>query len=170
MFNIIKRAREQAYQQGVAEGRRAQSSEAQARRDEFRRIELEAYIGTPVIIVPNEWDNPVIGFGKSIAAIGSSAILVVQNYLTMQDTWCGGVRMDFSEQRLEIALSLDPYQLWAITAHNAVGHENFDKPKSGQRWGRQRILDALTANGFFQRWEDFKAQQSAQRNNTNSCE
>ena len=61
----------------------------------------------------------------------------------------------------EIALSLDPFQLWAITAHNAVGHEDFTKPKSGQRWDRQAILDALERHGFFERWRDFKAQQQA---------
>lgn len=60
--------------------------------------------------------------------VGSSSLLVVKNYLSMERVVCGGVRMDFSLQRLEVVLSLDPYQLWAITAHNAVGYSDMNTP------------------------------------------
>ena len=151
MFNIFSRTPQKSYEQGVIDERSA----AQARRAQFHHEELSRCINAPVIIVPNEWDNPVIGFGASIMEVGSSSVLVVKNYLSMEEVVCGGVRMDFSLQRLEVALTLDPYQLWAITAHNSVGHSDFDKPKSGQRWSREKILSTLTENGFFKRWEKF---------------
>jgi hypothetical protein len=103
-----------------------------------------------------------VGFGKSIMQVGCSQVLVVHNYISMEETICGGVRMDFSDQRLDICLSLDPYQLWAITAHNSVGHSDFDKPKSGERWSKDRIMQTLEANGFFARWQAFKAASDAQ--------
>lgn len=149
------------HDRGVEEGRRLGHRQALDRHQEIRRQELADQVGRPVIVVPNEWDNPVIGFGHSIMEVGSSQVLVVEDYLTMEQVWCGGVRMDFSEQRLEVALTLDPYQLWAITAHNCGGHEDFHKPRSGQRWGRQRIMDTLEKNGFFERWRAFKERERA---------
>lgn len=53
---------------------------------------------------------------------------------------------------LDVVLTLDPYQLWAITAHNAVGNEDFDKPKSGERWSKEQITSRLHESGFFQRF------------------
>lgn len=162
MFPFFCRAqKELAYEQGVRDGRQAQADKDRMRREALDRMAMVARLGAPVIVVPNEWDNPVIGFGHDLMTIGSSTVLVVKNYVTDALVWCGGVTMDFSEQRLEIALSLDPFQLWAITAHNAVGHEDFTKPKSSQRWDRQAILDALERHGFFERWRDFKAQRQA---------
>jgi hypothetical protein len=52
-----RKAREQAHAAGVREGRLAQQKEEIARRDDFRRVELEMCIDTPLIIVPNEWDT-----------------------------------------------------------------------------------------------------------------
>lgn len=159
MFSLFGRKNQpQDHAAGVREGRAAQQEEERKRRDQFRRVELEGCIDRPVIIVPNEWDNPVVGFGKSIMSVGCSQVLVVHNYLSMDDVICGGVRMDFSEQRLDVCLSLDPYQLWAITAHNSVGNEDFNKPKSGERWPKEKVMQALEDNGFFTRWQAFKAQ------------
>lgn len=150
-----------AYQQGVRDGRNAQADKERMRREAFERAEMMARVGAPVIVVPNEWDNPIIGFGHDLMPVGGATVLVVKNYVSNSLVWCGGVTMDFSEQRLEVVLNLDPFQLWAITAHNAVGHEDFIKPKSGTRWERQAILDALERHGFFERWRDFKAQRQA---------
>lgn len=137
-----------------------QREEEDCRRSDFRAQELAWHLNKPVIVVPNEWANPVVGFGKTIVPVGRSNVLVVENYITQEEVWCGGVRLDFSKQRLDICLTLDPYQLWAITAHNAVGFEDFNKPKSGERWSKERILAALESNGFFRRWQAFKANQS----------
>lgn len=159
----MRKSLQRAHQQGVREGRREQADADWKRREACRNQELEQAIGTPVIIVPNEWDNPIIGFGERLEDLGHSKVLLVHNYLTNELTWCGGSMMDFSEQRLEIVLGLDPFQLWAITARNAVGHEDFYKPKTAERWSNERILATLTAHGFFERWEAFKAEQGIEK-------
>lgn len=155
---LLRKQLQQEHAQGVREGRRLQSDEDWARRQAGRDKEQEIAIGAPVIMVPNEWDNPIIGFGERLEDLGHSKTLLVHNYVTNKLSRCGGVQMDFSDQRLAIVLDLDPFQLWAITAHNAVGHEDFHKPKTSERWPRERILDALKAHGFFERWEAFKAE------------
>lgn len=127
-------------------------------------MEVASCVGAPVIIVPNEWGNPVVGFGKEIMEIGSSAVLVVENYLTGEDVVCGGVRMDYSRQKLEALLKLDPYERWAVLAVNTVGHENYDKPKSGKAWGKEQIIDKLESSGFFNRVREFLVEKNADDN------
>jgi hypothetical protein len=156
-FSLFRRKTQTVtHASGVLEGRQAQREEERLSRTQFRQQELLLLLSRPLIIVPNEWCNPVIGFGKDVVPVGQSNVLVVQDYLSMEDVICEGVRMDFSDQRLEIVLTLDPYQLWAITAHNSVGNENFNKPKSGVRWTREIILQALENNGFFERWTAYR--------------
>jgi len=153
---LSRKTRQAVHALGVREGRAQQHREDLDRRESYRKVEMERHIGAPVIVVPNEWDNPIIGFGKCLQQVGHSWILVIDNYVTSEEVFCGGVMMDFSDQRLEIVLALDPFQLWAITAHNSVGYEDFSKPKSCERWERQTILHALEKNGFFIRWAEFK--------------
>lgn len=154
------RNRPLSYQQGLALGRREALEEHLHRREAFDRLEKQQRVGSPLLVIPNEWDNPIVGFGHSVQDLGHSCLLIVTNYLTMEEVWCGGVVMGFSNQRLEAALALDPFQLWALCAHHAVGHEDVDKPKTGERWDRARILDTLERNGFFERWQAFQAAQA----------
>lgn len=153
---LMRKSIQQAHARGVQEGRRLQRDDDWARRQAFEDQELAAAIGTPVIVVPNEWDNPIIGFGERLEDLGHSRVLLVHNYVTNQLSWCGGSMMCFSAQRLEIVLGLDPFQLWAITARHTVGHEDFTKPKTAERWSNERILASLEAHGFFARWQAFK--------------
>lgn len=150
------RIKQQAYQQGVAEGQREARNRAAEERGDYQRKLLEVQVGTPLIRVPNEWDNPVIGFGRRIDMIGNSPILVIHDYISNTDTIGGGVCFDFSEQKLEILLRLDPFEAWAFLAHNNVGHHNYDKNRTGVRDSADDILKKLRYNGFFDRWEEFK--------------
>lgn len=121
-------------------------------------------VGKPIIVVSNEWSNPIIGFGKEVQLVSKAQtpILVVEDVLSGEDRLCMGIIMDFSMQKLDVVLMLDPYQLWAIVAHNAVGNEDFEKIKSGVRWSRHEIMSRLHENGFFQRWERFQNVQNSQ--------
>lgn len=157
-FKMFQNMKDKAFSAGQNFGYQKAEEDQQKNRERFQQVEMDMLLGAPLIIAPNEWCNPVVGFGKSIQMVGNSPMLIVENYLsdTVTDTWCGGVKMSFSDQRLDIALSLDPYQLWAITAHNAHGYGDFDKPKSGVRWDKEKCMEVLKDNGFFERWNAFK--------------
>ena len=150
------KARAAAFAEGKRLGRLEADAENTARDNDVRRIECAQLIGAPVIVVPNEWTNPIIGFGHSIMMVGRSPVLVIDDGVTGTMMTCGGVKMDYSDQRLEIVLGLNPYELWAITAHNAVGHNDYDKPKTGTRSSAEDIRAALDRNGFFVRWREFQ--------------
>lgn len=162
MFPFIKSWKERIYQQGMTAGKmeaqEAAREKAIADRKHFDLIQLQMMVGAPVIRVSNEWENPTIGFGHSIADFGHSQVLVIEDYVSGRQLLGGGVCFDFSEQKLETLLRLDPYEAWAFLAHNSVGHHHFDKPHSGHRDTAPDLLEKLTKNGFFERWEKFKVE------------
>ena len=152
----ISQIKKNAYNAGVIAGRNEQHRQDIAERQHIRHLEMLSEVGNPLIIVPNEWSNPIIGFGEAVEIIGNTHTLIVKDYISMENTWCGGIQMHFSEQRLNTVLELDPYELWAITATNSYGFDDYDKAKTDERWSRDRIMQALETNGFFKRWEAFK--------------
>ena len=159
MFSFWKKRLDRAYQKGFSEGLCRAQQQAMDERNTFLRIEMDMQIGTPLIRVPNEWDNPVVGFGRRIEMIGNSPILVIHDYISNTETIGGGVCFDFSEQKLDILLRLDPFEAWAFLAHNSVRFENYNKNRTGTRNSSEEILKALHDNGFFARWEEFQHEQ-----------
>lgn len=164
MFSFFKQWKSKIHSDGfaagIAQAQRQAQEEAQQqvneRRARFERIEMESKIGTPLIRISNEWDNPTIGFGESIMDYGHSQVLVIRDYLTNELRVGGGVCFDFSEQKMDALLRLDPFEAWALLAHNSVGHEHFDKKHTGHRDTPQDIRAMLEKNGFFERLEQFQ--------------
>lgn len=161
MFSFFRKMKENEFNSGFNAGYTKAREEVTQSRESFRLVEMQMAVGTPVIVVPNEWDNPVVGFAKRIETTGRDGnirMLVIDNYLSeeIKEVICGGVQMNYSDQRLDVALSLDPYQLWAITAHGSHGFGDFDKPKSGVRWDKGKCMEVLKKNGFFEKWETFQ--------------
>lgn len=129
--------------------------EAQA----IRYNKMKSYSDAPIIVVPNEWSNPIVGFAKKIEVKASNNyVLLIDNYLSepIQEVISNGIPMHYSAQRLEVVLSLDPYQLFAIAGHEYHGRGNFDRPKLGVRWDKERCMEVLKSNDFFERLEKFK--------------
>lgn len=154
---FFKTWKQNLYNRAHRDGYNARWKEQMDTVERIRRVEEEEYLHAPLIVVPNEWDNPVIGFGEHIQMIGAAPVLVVRNYLTNQNVICGGVKMGYSEQRLRTVLSLNPFDLWALVAHNSHGFGEFTKPKTGECWDEQKIVTTLRDNGFFTRVQEFFA-------------
>lgn len=149
-----------AFAAGIVEAQRQAQEDAQRqvyeRRAQFEKIQMQSQIGTPLIRIPNEWANPTIGFGESIMDYGHSQVLVIRDYVSNELRVGGGICFDFSEQKMEALLRLDPFEAWALMAHNNVGHEHFDKKHTGHRNTAQEIRAMLEQNGFFERWKQFQ--------------
>lgn len=146
-----------AFNKGFHEGYNKHLEETIQRKKDYDKNALNHYIGRPLIVVPNEWCNPIVGFGKCVEDFGHSKVLRIENYLgeEISDCFCSGIIMDFSYQKFDVSMMLDPYQLWAILAVNSVSHENFDKPKSGHRNTPEECRAMLEKNGFFKRADEF---------------
>lgn len=147
ILEVIKKAKNEALQ------------EERAYRDEQRNhclfIELEMMIGKPVISISNEWNNPIIGFGKRIEFItrAKTPVLIIEDYVSGNDMMVLSVPFYFSEQRLFALSKLDPFEICSIIYKNSAWMEPFEKVKSGVFEGYDVIINRLKQTDFFERAE-----------------
>lgn len=153
---MFERMKQRAFDRGVIVGRRDAQLEAQHNRYSAALNERLYHVGRPVIHVPNEWENPVIGFGAYVDQVGSSPVLFVDDLFTGKTVFSLSSPMEFSEQRLIALSKLDPYERWALFAKNACGAENFDKPKSGHALLDGEFLEKVYQSDFWEKWLAFK--------------
>ena len=150
-------SQEKTYEQGVLDGEKKEAERARENLEKFRLAETEYYVGKPVIIVSNEWTNPVIGFGRRVDFItqARTPVLVVDDYLRGEEIMCQGALLSFSYQKFDAVMSLNPYDLCALLYNNMIEFNEFTKPKSGTRDSREVISDKLKSSGFFERLDHF---------------
>lgn len=150
MFSIFRKREtaEQAYSRGKQEGYQLRSDEQNITFQKTQDYEQSRFLGVPMIAISNEWDNPVIGFGKRMELFGKSYILVIQDYVTNEEKICNGVHLPYNAQRLETILSLDPNQLIGLL-YGSYGHQESHKRESDDFWRRDKIIAALDKNDFW---------------------
>ena len=76
----------------------------------------EKRVGTQVIVVSDKWSNPIVGVVKKIEYVGSNRDPrpVVFDYLTQKEYSSIDALFDYTEQRLQALVSLDPWQRWSL--------------------------------------------------------
>lgn len=126
-------------------------NEQKERKNHYSLIELQSYIGKPVIAVPNEWDNPIIGVAKEIVFITKeqTPMLVIEDYITGKEYMPFGVVMGFTEQRFKALAKLEPFEICSIIYRNSCGLGTFDKNKSGTFSGYDALHEKLLKTDFY---------------------
>lgn len=123
-------------------------------------IELSMMIGKPVISISNEWDNPIVGFGKRIEFItkAETPVLIIEDYVSGEDVLVLSTPFYFSEQRFNALSKLDPFEICSIIFRNSAWMEPFEKVKSGVFDGYDVIFEKLKSTDFYERAEKAKAE------------
>lgn len=145
------------------------------RREESRRITAEFSVGTPVICISNEWEDPVIGFVSHIEYItkARNPVPVVMDYLSGQELMVMGAVYDFTRQRLDAFMRLNPYERWSMVQKMGFEHHGKDlsiedllemsmNPK--KILTEEEVYDKLIESGFLARVEKFMAEQANKAN------
>lgn len=146
------------YRVGYYAGHNKAISDDERRKRECEHLELQSLVGAPVIFIPNEWTNPIIGFGvriESITRAGQSMLLVDDCISGKERTSLGGW-FRFSEQKLIALSKLDPFERWAIHSNNATGHELFDKPHTGTALMGQALVSKVMESPFWAKWLEIR--------------
>lgn len=153
MFKFIERIRSKAFQQGQEKARRSFEEHRLA----TQRQDMERFVGMPVILITNEWENPVIGVGQSVESFGENQLFLlwIKDYLTGDLVTGTGPLMAYTPQRLNAILSLDPFQLWSLTGQLDQCCTEYDKAHSGERWTEDEILETLHISGFLRFYQDY---------------
>lgn len=150
------------YAQGFSDGRSRGFSDAMEssfyRRQKFEEMELADYIGKPVIVAGNEWEDPVIGFGVSIEYITRSRAprLLIRDYVRNQTMISHAQVKPFTDQLYSAIKRLDPYERWVLTSSSVGSFTDFDKPKLGAICTPEQLDEKLTEHGFFNDLKKFR--------------
>lgn len=159
---FIQEAKDKEISEAVNNAKNKALQEERDYREEQRNhclfIELEMMIGKPVISISNEWNNPIIGFGKRIDFITTAKmpVLIVEDYVSGKDMMLLSTPFYFSAQRLFALSKLDPFEICSIIYKNSAWMEPFEKVKSGVFEGYDVIINRLKQTDFFERAEKAK--------------
>ena len=117
------------------------------RQEAINYIEMETHVGKPIIVIGNNWDNPLIGVGIKIDLItqGNCPILVVKDYITDQEYITFGKIFHYTQQRFEAIMKLDPNERWALISDNR--HPNTNQP-TDVLLTKEEIMEILIENNF----------------------
>lgn len=120
-------------------------------------FEYETLLNKPVIVISNEWQNPIIGIATKIEFVSqtNNPMLVVFDYVENKEVMSNGIIYAYNEQRFNGLMKLDPFETCALVYQNlnSTIFSPFDKYKSGVRDSKDVILKKLTQHGFFEKIE-----------------
>lgn len=157
---IRKKAYDLGYIAGYNVGADAGSEAVLKSRKNAELLELRNMVEAPVIYIPNEWCDPIIGFGNRVEFVSRNncPILIVDDCISGTEKWAVGPWFHFSEQKLMVLSKLDPFERWAMHSNNACGHRDFDKLKSGDALLGAELVGSVKGSFFWARWLEFKHQ------------
>lgn len=124
-------------------------------------FELSTFIDTPVIVVSNEWETPIIGFGIRVEYItqGKTPILIVLNYLDRKEYMCMGNVYHYTDQRFDVLFKLTPFELCSFI-YGRYCMTEFKKEIREQILGKEEIQKLLDQNGFYQKLVEFNQRET----------
>jgi hypothetical protein len=159
-MNLIKRFFSKAIETQAVELFNKWKDAEQAEKDRSNRQIAEFSVGTPVICISNEWDDPVVGFVTHIEYItkAQNPVPVVMDYLSGREVMVMGAVYDFTDQRLDAFLKLAPYERWVMAQRHGFHHYSKDlsieellemsmNPK--RLLSSEEVYDKLIKSGFY---------------------
>lgn len=163
MFGLNKRHYDRGHRQGWFDA----NKEAAIERKRLVEVELSLMINKPVIVVGNEWNDPIIGFGLSIEHVSKARtpMLVVRDYLNGDDVLTFGVIRPFTNQLYRAIKKLDPFERWVLISRMQTNFEDFNKPKIGIASTPEELDRKLAASGFFVKLKEFRSLNCFQSDN-----
>lgn len=111
--------------------------------------DITFFYDKPVIMIPNEWRNPVIGFVNEVR----DGNLVIHDYVTDSE-FVGCYRtFIFTAQRYQLVLKLDPFEICSLIYPEECLEDAFIKEKNTYLLSSEDINARLRDNEF---WRDLR--------------
>lgn len=109
--------------------------------------DITFFLDKPVIMIPNYWRNPIIGFVNDI----QDGKLIVHDYISDETIEAAYRTFVFTEQRYQLVLKLDPFELCSILYPEEYPDTAFIKEKTTYLLTPEAINETLRKNCF---WSD----------------
>lgn len=118
---VIKDVLERVVQERVLRLRSAQDRIQQAQREEAQRLEAGFMLGEPVLVLSNEWKEPMVGVLVSIDEVqhhsGAKSFLpVVEEAFTKEKFCVFGIIRPLSISMLKAVDKLNPSERWMLAS------------------------------------------------------
>jgi hypothetical protein len=116
----------------------------------FEEEALSKFVGQPVLVVSNNWEDPVIGIMKSIAFItqAQSPVPVVYDYVSSKELICLGHIQACTFEKLDIFISMTPSQRWHMLAQRDTYEMMLPEPSWANLLSSDEIHKRLDAGNF----------------------
>jgi hypothetical protein len=116
-------------------------------RAKIRRFEKEQLLNKKVIIISNEWEDPIVGEVVRLEDFDhGEGFPVVRNAITNQQLICFGKVVPFSVEGLKALVQMSPWTRWEILTGQKIIRNPPDDPILKTF---DQFMEELDANGFF---------------------
>lgn len=139
-------------------------------RAKYRLMEIEIFLGAPVIALSNEWNEPIIGEIVAIDAGKGSPWITYKNYITGKESYTMVTPFAFSMQKLKMLGKLNPDEICCLFYEGRSHHGEFKKHKTygsakkNEFTNYETWIKNLTKNGFFEKFGDFLKEEEEKQN------
>lgn len=113
---LTNKAYEALYRKLSDERYRQAQNELSNRWEQSRWINANLLLGHPVIAIPNEWCNPVIGFVTKIQSVSiiNNPVPVIHDYVENREVLSMAIVRFYSDQLFDVMVRLTPLERWAV--------------------------------------------------------
>lgn len=156
LWNFVQKFHEKEIFELICSDRIRFQKDKEEREQFYQQMELEHFVGKPIITISNEWETPTIGFAKSVMSItkANTPVLLIQSYLDGQEYIVLGKCFVYTEQRFDALFKINPFELCSFIYDSYI--EVFDKPKYQQLLDKEEVIELLKAHGFYERLEEYE--------------
>jgi hypothetical protein len=124
----------------------------------FKNFEFTEMIGKPIIWLPNEWDNPVIGFVVDLTSVSASEqpAMLVHDYVRNESIVVMSGYHAYTQQTFDALMKLDPFEYCSIHYKKGSNFKPFKKEITQTRNSPDEIVELLKNNGFYEKVTEFE--------------
>lgn len=151
IYNQLNHIFKDQIEREIASKKQAQREIELERQYDRKLYDVEFYIGKPVIVVSNEFENPVIGFGErvDITTVANKPLLIVHDYIINSPRLCAGKTFLFNEQMFNFILDADKNALIVFLYTAMFNALEINKKPMHSILDKDAIHRVLVSNGFY---------------------
>lgn len=124
--------------------------ELQAKSKAINEKSIRSLIGKPVLVVSNNWEDPVIGqvIGVEFITAANEPVPVVFDYITQKELICLGHVQPCTREKLPMFISMTPSQRWYMMADRASFSKFGPTENTPPLLSEHEIIEKLGKTGF----------------------
>lgn len=145
--NLFTKTHDEIFNNGLHHGVNKERDRQVTERTKIRRFEQEEWVGKKVIIVSNQWEDPLIGKVIGLEDFGRDEVhILVQCAISNRQIISFGKVIPFSPEILRAVVSLNPYDRWEMFTGQKI--ERKHPAELEQLSTYEELIQVLMDEGF----------------------